>query len=330
MGIGLLFSGRQLPLRDLVGLARLAESSGFESVWASEVRHDVFVTLAAIAQATERVGIGSYIANAHARTPWLTAIAALDLQDLSGGRFMLGLGTGNRTINEEWQGVRHEPAPTKLAEYLRVIDAIFAAPPGNQPKVSGVLHSLSGWMPDLVLSHRPPPVLLAAVEPRAVAFAARSGTGVALGACTTPEYLRDTLLPAHRSAGGTGRPVAVAAFLAMDADRGRAIEMAREAILRLFSPLPHPYYERHLVRQGFGAEVAEVRLALGCGDTAAARRALSDNLVNRVVLAGTPADCRARVAALDGLVDHLVLNVLRRPGADLDSYREAIQEFASR
>src|SRR5918998_6201551 len=80
-------------LRSAGGTARAADALGFAGLWTSETRHDAFLPLAIAAEVTEKIALGTSIAVAFSRSPMTVAQAAWDLQDLSGGRFILGLGT---------------------------------------------------------------------------------------------------------------------------------------------------------------------------------------------------------------------------------------------
>jgi alkanesulfonate monooxygenase SsuD/methylene tetrahydromethanopterin reductase-like flavin-dependent oxidoreductase (luciferase family) len=80
-------------LRSAGDAARAAESLGFAGLWSSQTRHDAFLPLALAADATERIKLGTSVAIAFSRSPMAVAQIAWDLQDLSGGRFILGLGT---------------------------------------------------------------------------------------------------------------------------------------------------------------------------------------------------------------------------------------------
>ena len=80
-------------LRSAGDAARAAESLGFAGLWSCETKHDAFLPLAIAADATQRIELGASIAVAFSRSPMEVAQTALDLQDLSDGRFILGLGT---------------------------------------------------------------------------------------------------------------------------------------------------------------------------------------------------------------------------------------------
>ena len=101
MRIGLILTAG--TARGDVDMAVRAEAAGFDGVYTIEFfnRHG-YVPLGAIAQATSRVRIGTGIANAFTRSPLLHASAAMDLDELSGGRLVLGLGSATRRMNEDW------------------------------------------------------------------------------------------------------------------------------------------------------------------------------------------------------------------------------------
>ena len=110
-----------------------ARPRGMDSMYTVEAGRSAFVSAAAVIAATERVTVGTYIANAYAREPWLTAIAARDLDEMSGGRFTLGLGTGNRHFNEWYMGVDDFPAAgASCATTSKSSAAPWPAGPGNR------------------------------------------------------------------------------------------------------------------------------------------------------------------------------------------------------
>ena len=116
-----------------IDIARAAEAAGFESVWTTEFfnQHGL-VRLAAVAMATERVKLGTAIAYAFMRTPMLAASAAMDIDEISGGRMILGLGTGTKTMNEKWYSMPFDdpPAP-RVKDAIRLIRRAFTAGQGG-------------------------------------------------------------------------------------------------------------------------------------------------------------------------------------------------------
>jgi alkanesulfonate monooxygenase SsuD/methylene tetrahydromethanopterin reductase-like flavin-dependent oxidoreductase (luciferase family) len=166
-------------------------------------------------------------------------------------------------------------------------------------------------------------VYLAAIFPRMVRVAGRCADGLACGALLSAEYHRDVIRPAATAAAEeAGRDPRALGLItgiltAVDTDRARARRAAREAIVGLFAPLPHPYYEFALREQGF-AGVADAALrSVETGDREAAIEAIPDACLDRLALAGTPDECRKRIGDYAGIVDELVLtNVLPPRGDD--------------
>ncbi|MGH2962597.1 MAG: LLM class flavin-dependent oxidoreductase [Solirubrobacterales bacterium] len=92
---------------DLAEQAREAESAGIECVWAPELFSSSVTQATWLAARTERIGVGTGIAWAFTRSPFILAVSALDIDEMSGGRFRLGLGAGVKRLNETWHGVEY-------------------------------------------------------------------------------------------------------------------------------------------------------------------------------------------------------------------------------
>jgi hypothetical protein len=132
----------------MIRWARAAEAAGLQALWAAEMVHDPFLPLAAVAGHTSRIELGTAIALAFVRSPWVTAVSALDLDMLSGGRFTLGLGTGLKRLNERWHGVAYgKPAP-HIKECIQVVRLIMERAHLGEPiRYSGQYYSvdIKGW-----------------------------------------------------------------------------------------------------------------------------------------------------------------------------------------
>src|ERR671935_2077381 len=107
---------------ELAEAARLAEEAGFESVWATEFYdRSATVALAAMAQATDGIQLGSAIAYAFGRTPLVLAAEARDLDELSDGRLTLGLGTGTRRMQQDWHGLDGDHPASRMEELIPLL-----------------------------------------------------------------------------------------------------------------------------------------------------------------------------------------------------------------
>jgi len=120
-------------IKGQVEAAVRAEGAGFESVWTIEFFNaNGLVRLAAIAAATKRVKVGTGIAYAFMRTPMLAATGAMDIDEISGGRMILGLGSGTKTMNENWYSMPfNDPPAPRMKDAIGLIRAAFAAQKGR-------------------------------------------------------------------------------------------------------------------------------------------------------------------------------------------------------
>src|SRR2546430_8768149 len=112
--------------RELGDAARRAQEAGFASVWATEFYdRSATVALAAMAQATSTIELGSAITYAFGRTPLVTAAEARDLDELSGGRLTLGLGTGTRRMQQDWHGLDGEHPASRMEELVPLLRRLW-------------------------------------------------------------------------------------------------------------------------------------------------------------------------------------------------------------
>src|SRR5258706_12091885 len=116
--------GESMP--ELRAVAADADARGADSLWVSEMHRSAFIQAAAIATSTTRAPIGTALALAFVRSPLTTAMTALDLDELSGGRFILGLGTGVKRLIEDWHMRPYPPPAPHLRETVAVIRLLIA------------------------------------------------------------------------------------------------------------------------------------------------------------------------------------------------------------
>src|SRR5437879_5469050 len=124
MDVGIVVGGE---LGHIESLAQGAEEAGFESVWVAETARTAFIPAALACRATRRITVGTAVALAFPRSPAVTAMCARDLAELSGGRFILGLGSQVKRVNEERFGVPFEHPAPKMGEYVQAVREVLAA-----------------------------------------------------------------------------------------------------------------------------------------------------------------------------------------------------------
>ena len=200
MRMGLILTGGSA--RGDVELAQRADAAGFDAVLSVEFfnRHG-YVSLGAIAQATRRVRIGTGIANAFTRTPLLHASAAMDLDELSGGRMILGLGSGTRRMNQDWYAVPFAKPAARMRELVELLRAAFAAQKGGgfrwdgeHWKLSVPIYSRPGAVRDTI------PIWVAAVNRGMIAAAGAVADGLVGHPIATRRWHREVTLPGLREA----------------------------------------------------------------------------------------------------------------------------------
>lgn len=312
MELGIILTGGGMRVAEMCAIAARAERSGFTMMALAEVHHSGWVPLTAMAAATERIRLAPYVLNAYGRSPLLTGMSAVDFNDFCGGRLILGVGGGNRIVNEQWQGIEHTRVLTKMREYVTLMQRIARTGTGERLVYEGEVHRMD-WTPAVDPTQPAFPVYLAAVFPRMLRVAGRVADGVAGGATLSADYLREVVQPlvAQAAADADRDPHtiawAAAQIVAVDADRERARLAARDALCHLYAPLPHPYYEYTMREQGFGAVADTLLQAMPAGRVGAAREAITDECLDSLAIAGTVDECRARFAAYEGVVDDLLL-----------------------
>src|ERR671919_2738082 len=189
-------------------LARRAEEGGYESVWVAETASSAFVQASLACRATLRVKVGTNIALAFPRSPTITAMAARDLAELSGDRFILGLGSQVKRINEHRFSVPFEHPAPKLGEYVEVVRDVLATFRGESIDHRGRFFTVT--MPPFPGADPvgDVPIYLAAVNERMCEAAGRVADGVLGHPLTSPKYVADVVRPAvERGAAAAGRDV---------------------------------------------------------------------------------------------------------------------------
>src|SRR5438093_8644463 len=120
-------------VEDLAGQVRAAEAAGIDCVWTPELFRSSVTQATWLAAKTEKVGVGTGIAWAFTRSAFILAVTALDIDEMSGGRFRLGLGAGVKRLNEAWHGAEYgRPAP-HLRETVEAVRLIMQKAHAGEP-----------------------------------------------------------------------------------------------------------------------------------------------------------------------------------------------------
>ena len=291
-------------IQDQIAAARHAEARGFHSVWATEFHnHNGFVRLTAVATATERVQVGTAIAYAFMRTPLLAASAAMDIDELSGGRMILGLGSGTRAMNERWYSIPFDkpPAP-RMHEAVSLIREAIRAQKGGGLSFEGKYYSVQipiyvrpGAVRDDI------PIYIAGVNRGMIRVAARVADGLIGHPVYTRKYISESVKPELE---GSRCELAPYVICSISDDVDQARQEARSQIAFYYTTrLYHSILDVHGWR-GIGEEIAQ---AFRRQDFEGMAAAVPDELVDAIAITGPPDEARDRLRQWEGLTDHVLL-----------------------
>ncbi len=307
--VGIAVGQASRPLPAAVALAAAAEAAGVDFISAGDSGAETFALLGAVAQATRGVGLMSGIAT-WSRSPATMAHAAATVQNLSEGRYTLGIGPMPRPWARDWHGLEYDPVLARMREYLTAVRACLDADPEHRSAQPGRYVRTEGFPGHRMTPPRRVPMMLAATLPGMVRLAAELTDGVMLNSIHPLDWVTGPgsgLIADGAARGGRDRgqlQLGLMRFCAVDDDRAAAYDAVRRSIAFYFSI---PYFRPLLEPFGFADELAAGEAAVAAGDTDAQAAAVSDRMVAQLALAGTPAEVTAQIAAYAGHVSWLQL-----------------------
>jgi len=279
-------------LDESVVRAKMAERLGFKSVWTTQLpdARDASLVLAAYANATERVTLGTGVLPIYTRHPTATAQMAATLDELSGGRFILGIGVSHKVTVEGMWGMRLDSPVEAMRDYLTIVRTSLRE---GSSSFEG-RHFTARWSysaprrPDL-------PIMISALNPRMLELAGEMADGVVLYMCL-PAYIRDHIVPAvaagreKRGKALDGFEIVAAVPVCLTSDRVAGQDVFRQTVAR-YARLP--YYRKMMDASGLKSEleagdVGEATLdeLAGIGDEEQVRAAVRRFQEAGVTLAG--------------------------------------------
>jgi alkanesulfonate monooxygenase SsuD/methylene tetrahydromethanopterin reductase-like flavin-dependent oxidoreductase (luciferase family) len=294
-----------LPIDELGALAGKAERAGFSTVLLTERVGDVLSACPAALAATEKIAVGTGIANAYLHPPVLTAMTAANLDDSSGGRFLLGLGTANAGLNHGMLGLPRVPPLRLIEEYVATVRAVLAGKP-----VHGEVFQLPSPLAlDLPPRRKELPIYLAALGPRMLELAGRIADGALLTVMSPQQAAAAarTVRDAAERAGRDPAEVSIACVVqcCLSEDPATSLAAARRVVLRFAR---HASAGRLFAAHDPADEMQAVRQALDAGEHDAAAAAVPQRVADAFVAHGTANDCRTQLKQYrDGGIDLPVL-----------------------
>jgi 5,10-methylenetetrahydromethanopterin reductase len=296
------------PLAELVELAVEAEGLDCLTVWVNDDRlqKDVFTVLAAIAQRTHGLRLGPGVTNPYSRRPALLATAIATLDELAGGRAVLGLGAGG--TNHRALGIERRAPATALREAVTIVRGLLA---GERVTVDGSVVQAYEAQLDFAPPRPDIPIYIGARGPKVLEMAGELADGVVVGNIASTEgwsYALDHVEGGCRRAERNPAEVALTAWVAcaVSDDAAAAIDAVRPMVatsLTTSRPIL-PEIGIHLPA-GFASVMERHEWTPTRPAVQEAAAEVPVELVRRFAVAGTTADCRAHVETLLDAVPRL-------------------------
>jgi F420-dependent oxidoreductase-like protein len=294
---------------DQLQLAKAADDLDYDSIWAAEAYgSDAATVMAWIAANTKKARIASGIFQMPARTPTMTAMTAATIDNISGGRMVLGLGPSGPQVAEGWHGQPFNPQLARTREYVEIVRKALARETVSYDGKYYVLPRPGGPGKALKLIIKPVqdriPIYLAAIGPKNTALAAEIAEGL-LPTMLAPEHM-DVLRPSlEEGAAKAGKDVsdvdiAPMVSLAIDDDVDRARDLMRPFLALYVGGMgsrDKNFYNALVTRYGYGDAARKVQDLYLDQKYDEAMAALPADLIDKVAMCGPREAIAERVAA---------------------------------
>jgi F420-dependent oxidoreductase-like protein len=278
---------------------RLAEEAGVDTVWVAEAwGRDCFTILTLLARETTRIKLGTGIVNCYSRTPAALAQHFATLDEFSGGRMIIGLGTSGHRVIEHFHGVPFQPSLTRLREYVEIMRMILAGEPLKyQGKVFRLERGFRLRFPPVRSSI---PIFIASLTPKSVAQTAAIADGW-MPVMIPLQHLAPEVAAFRQLVRDAGRePQSIIVRSPGAVTVTRDIDKAREesrAHLAFYITNMGDFYREQLIRLGYEEAVSTVRKAWDEGGRAAGTTAVPEALIDSLFFAGPVEACIERLEA---------------------------------
>jgi F420-dependent oxidoreductase-like protein len=291
----------QGPMNYAEACARVcgAEDAGVDTVWVAEAwGRDCFTILTLLARETQRIKLGTGIVNCYSRTPAALAQHFATLDEFSGGRMLIGLGTSGHRVIEHWHGVPFQPSLTRLREYVEIIRMILAGEPlVYQGRVFRLERGFRLRFPPV---RSRIPIFIASLTPKSVRQTAQIADGW-MPVMIPLERLKQEVAAFRQLVGAAGHdPHSVLIRSPGSVTVTHRIDQAREeakAHLAFYITNMGEFYREQLSRLGYAEVVQAIRQAWETGGRVVGTAAVPEALVESLFFAGPIEACLDRLDA---------------------------------
>jgi 5,10-methylenetetrahydromethanopterin reductase len=287
------------PVLKIATYAKLAEEQGFDNVWITDHynNRDVYTTLAVLALNTNSIKIGSGVTNSYTRNPAITASSIGAVNEISGGRAILGLGPGDKATFDA-MGVEWVKPLATTREAIQALRGFFA---GEKVSMDGEVVKFGGAK--LAFKTGNVPIYMGAQGPKMLELAGEVADGVLINA-SHPKDFEVAVEQIKKGAAKIGRDpaevdVTAYACFSIDKDPAKAVSAAKVVVAFIVAGSPDLVLERHGIPVEAKGQIGE---AIAKGDFGALMGGLvTDQMVEAFAICGTPEDCMQRIRDLEAI-----------------------------
>lgn len=280
---------------DITELTSMAEQLGYERVWIIETNdRDAFSIATQMALATERVAIGTNIVSVFTRTPSLLAMGAFTLDEVSGGRFVLGIGAGGTEIVRDGHGIPFSKPLTRVSESVDIIRTLFT---GDRLTYSGQIFDIQNDYRLRVGSPRPRlPIYLSALNPKMLQLSGEKADGVILSHAPVEaaDAIRENVAEGAQRAGRDSGDVEICINLPVGVPDSEGVSNLRKAVAW---HLAAPTYDWLVSHTPHGEQVARIRESWWSGEREKAAEMVDDQILLTFGLGYTADQIQSRIDA---------------------------------
>jgi probable F420-dependent oxidoreductase len=319
-------------LRRAGDTARAADALGFAGLWSSETKHDAFLPLAIAADATKRIELGSSVAIAFSRSPMEVAQCAWDLQDLSDGRFILGLGTQVKAHIRRRFSMPWDRPVARLREYIRALRAVWSSFQSEEPlRFEGEFYRHTLMTPFFnpgPIEHPEIPIHIAGVNTLLATLAGELCDGFHVHPFHSPEYIREVVKRAVSAGAERGGrdpedvELATSAFV-ITGEGAAEVEEQREKVRAQISFYAStPTYRTVLEAHGWEAVGEELGRLARDKEWDEMPALISDEMLRAFAVEAAPEEVGSALRErYEGLIDRVALYLPFAPGERDDFWR---------
>jgi F420-dependent oxidoreductase-like protein len=282
--------------QELIECVRAADACGYDSFWLPEAwDRDAFTTLTELAVHTNRIHLGTGIINVFSRSPALIAMSAATLDEISGGRFRLGLGTSGARVVESFHGASFTRPLTRLKETIQIIRLLLA---GERADFDGECFQVARFKLGFKPFRTAVPIYVAALTPKSLVQLGKLADGW-LPTLWPRNMLHEGIARIRAGAQSATRDpdqIEIAPFVnvVVSDDPAKALERARMPLAYYIGGMGD-YYHRSLSRLGFAEEAGRVRELWQAGRSKEAIKAVTAEMVDAIAICGSIESCRSKL-----------------------------------